>query len=176
MYLARISIGPRKPADFKRAVLDGVDQAVRHWSNVDQSEIFLTLAEHNPADFRLNKKYVAERPADVVLIQVSISRQTDVDQSQPEAPPIKLFEEIANQLRQKAGVAKNDVLLTLVEVPLQNATSGMAAFNWIALAPRPVFKPRVKAGEASSNLEENEKETEGEQIGGIDTPLIKNLD
>jgi phenylpyruvate tautomerase PptA (4-oxalocrotonate tautomerase family) len=149
MYLARVSIGSRKTAETKRQILQGIGQAFRKWAGVDRTEIFIDLNEHEPADFRLNKKFIGDDPSQLVLIQLSYSIPANEDEPQSKHRISELFSEMTVSLNEKAGISKTDVLITMIEFPNQVRSSGIATFNWVSQAPRPVFKLRAKSKEPS---------------------------
>src|SRR5262249_25726153 len=69
MPLLHISLRAGKPEAYRQAILDGLYRAMREALNVPEDDQFMTITEHDAANFRYGNAYGVVRSADVVYIQ-----------------------------------------------------------------------------------------------------------
>jgi hypothetical protein len=80
MPLLHISLRAGKPEAYRQAILDGLYRAMRDTLNVPEDDQFMTITEHDAANFRTGNAYGVVRSADVVYIQITgIMAQTPQD-------------------------------------------------------------------------------------------------
>src|SRR4051794_5055560 len=111
MPLVRVSLRRGKPDEYKRAICDGVYQALRETFTVPDEDRFITLSEHSAAEFQFSKTYMdIARSDDLVILQITVSKTRTVEQKKA------LFARIAELLSQQPGLRKEDVFINLLEV------------------------------------------------------------
>lgn len=119
MPLTRISIRKGKTAAYKRALFDQIYAAMRETFEVPDDDRFMTISEHDAADFDYGRTYLGiARSDDLVMIQLTVSNTRSPSQKQA------LFARIVERLGEDPGVRPEDVLITLVEVRKENWSFG----------------------------------------------------
>jgi phenylpyruvate tautomerase PptA (4-oxalocrotonate tautomerase family) len=119
MPLVRVSLRRGKPDDYKRAIGDGVYQALRETFTVPEEDRFVTVSEHSESEFQFSKTYMdIARTDDLVILQITVSNTRTIEQKKA------LFARIAELLSQKPGLRKEDVFINLLEVAKENWSFG----------------------------------------------------
>jgi 4-oxalocrotonate tautomerase len=119
MPLVRVSLRKGKSDDYKRAIGDGVYQALRETFTVPEEDRFVTVSEHSESDFQFSKTYMdIARTDDLVILQITVSNTRTVEQKKA------LFARIVELLAQKPGLRKEDVFINLLEVAKENWSFG----------------------------------------------------
>ena len=119
MPLVRVSLRRGKSEDYKRAIGDGVYQALRETFTVPEEDRFITVSEHAEAEFQFSKTYMdIARTDDLVVLQITVSNTRTIEQKKA------LFARIAELLSQKPGLRKEDVFINLLEVAKENWSFG----------------------------------------------------
>src|SRR3954451_18047186 len=115
MPLVRISLREGKSDDYKKAIGDGVYQALRETFTVPEEDRFVTVSEHSESEFQFSKTYMGiSRADDLVILQITVSNTRSVEQKKA------LFARIVELLAQNPGVRKEDVFIYLLEVAKEN--------------------------------------------------------
>ena len=96
MPLLHISLRAGKPESYRQAIFDGLYRAMREALNVPEDDQFMTITEHEAANFRYGNGYGVARSADVVYIQITVFNSRTAEQKKA------LFRRIAELLR-KSG-------------------------------------------------------------------------
>ena len=119
MPLVRVSLRRGKSDDYKRAIGDGVYQALRETFAVPEEDRFVTVSEHSESEFQFSKSYMGiARTDDLVILQITVSNTRSIEQKKA------LFARIAELLSQKPGLRKEDVFINLLEVAKENWSFG----------------------------------------------------
>jgi 4-oxalocrotonate tautomerase len=119
MPLVRVSLRRGKPDDYKRAIGDGVYKAMREAFNVPEEDRFVVVSEHSESEFQFSKSYLdIARSDDLVIIQITANNTRTVEQKKA------LFAKIAELLSINPGLRKEDVFVSLVDVPKENWSFG----------------------------------------------------
>lgn len=119
MPLIHISLRAGKPAAYRQAIFDGIYGAMRETFNVPEDDQFMTITQHDAADFRYGASYLdIDRSDDVVLIQITANNTRTREQK------MALFQRIAALLADNPGVRPEDVFVSLVEVEKVNWSLG----------------------------------------------------
>ena len=75
MPLARISLRRGKPATYRKAILEGIYQALRDTFDVPEGDRFMILTEHDEGDFVYDANYLGiRRSDDLVIVSPSATR------------------------------------------------------------------------------------------------------
>ena len=119
MPLVRVALRRGKSDDYKRAIGDGVYQALRETFTVPEEDRFVTVSEHTEAEFQFSRSYMdIARTDDLVILQITVSNTRSIEQKKA------LFARITELLSQKPGLRKEDIFVNLVEVAKENWSFG----------------------------------------------------
>ena len=119
MPLVRVSLRQGKSADYKKAIGDGVYQAMLETFAVPKEDRFVVVSEHTESEFQFSRTYLdIARSDDLVIIQITANNTRTVEQKKA------LFARIAELLSQDPGLRKEDVFINLVEVTKENWSFG----------------------------------------------------
>jgi phenylpyruvate tautomerase PptA (4-oxalocrotonate tautomerase family) len=119
MPLIRIALRSGKPAAYRRALAQGVYDALRETFDVPEHDFFATISEHDADGFFYDPAYFnIARGDDLVFIQITVSNTRTVEQKKA------LFRRIAERMGQNPGLRPEDVFINLVEVAKENWSFG----------------------------------------------------
>ena len=119
MPLVRVSLRQGKSADYKRAIGDGIYQAMLETFDVPKEDRFVVVSEHSESELQFSRTYFdIARSDDLVIIQITANNTRTVDQKKA------LFARIAELLSQHPGLRKEDFFINLVEVARENWSFG----------------------------------------------------
>jgi phenylpyruvate tautomerase PptA (4-oxalocrotonate tautomerase family) len=119
MPLVRVALRRGKSDDYKKAIGDGVYKAMREAFNIPEEDRFVVVSEHSESEFQFSKTYLdIARSDDLVIIQITANNTRTVEQKKA------LFAEIAELLSINPGLRKEDVFVSLVDVPKENWSFG----------------------------------------------------
>ena len=119
MPLTHISLRAGKPEAYRQAICDGLYRAMRETFNVPEDDQFMTIREHDAANFRYGASYLGiARSDDLVLIQITANNTRTLEQKKA------LFRRIAELLGERPGIRPQDVFVSLVEVAKENWSFG----------------------------------------------------
>ena len=124
MPLVHISMRSGKPDAYRQAILDGLYRALREALNVPEDDRFMTISEHDGANFSTGRAYGISRSADVVYIQITVFSSRTADQKRA------LFRQIAERLGERPGLRPEDVFVVVYDAPAENWSvgNGLAQF------------------------------------------------
>jgi 4-oxalocrotonate tautomerase len=126
MPLIRISLRRGKPADHRKAIADGVYQALRETFTVPDGDFFATIDEHDEGTFLYDRHYFGmERSNDLVIIQLTVSNTRTVEQKQA------LYRRIVERLAKDPGIRPDDVFINVVEVATANWSFGRGVAQYV---------------------------------------------
>jgi 4-oxalocrotonate tautomerase len=126
MPLARVSMRRGKPAIYRKAILDGLYQALRETFDVPEGDRFMVLTEHDQDDFAYDANYLGiRRSDDLVYIQVTVSNTRPREQKQ------KLYRRIAEKLTENPGLRPEDIFINLLEVLPENWSFGHGEAQYV---------------------------------------------
>jgi 4-oxalocrotonate tautomerase len=119
MPLVRVSLRRGKSDDYKRAIGNGVYQALQETFTVPDEDRFVVVSEHSESEFQFSKTYMdIARTDDLVILQITVSNTRTIEQKKA------LFARIVELLSQKPGLRKEDVFINLLEVAKENWSFG----------------------------------------------------
>lgn len=119
MPLLHISLRAGKPEAYRQAIFDSLYRAMRETFNVPEDDEFMTITEHDAANFRYGTSYLGvARSDDLVFIQITANNTRTVEQKKA------LFRRIAELLGESPGIRSEDVLVSIVEVAKENWSLG----------------------------------------------------
>jgi 4-oxalocrotonate tautomerase len=119
MPLVNISMRAGKPEAYRQALFDNLYRAMRETFNVPEDDQFMTITEHEAANFRYSPTYFdVARSDDLLFIQITANNTRGLEQKKA------LFKRIAELLGESPGVRPEDVFVNLVEVAKENWSFG----------------------------------------------------
>lgn len=119
MPLVHIAMRAGKPDAYRQAIFDSVYRALRETFNVPGDDQFMTITEHEPANFRYGASYLGvARSDDLVFIQITANNTRTLEQKKA------LFRRTAELLGDRPGIRPEDVFVSLVEVAKENWSLG----------------------------------------------------
>jgi 4-oxalocrotonate tautomerase len=119
MPLVRVSLRQGKSDEYKKAIGDGVYQALRETFTVPEEDRFVAVSEHSESEFQFSKTYMGiARTDDLIILQITVSNTRTIEQKKA------LFARIVELLSQKPGLRKEDVFINLLEVAKENWSFG----------------------------------------------------
>ena len=124
MPLIHISLRAGKPEAYRRAIFDGLYRAMRETLHVPEDDQFMTITEHEDANFRTGTAYAVARSADVVYIRITVFDTRTAEQKKA------LFKRTAELLGNSPGIRPEDVFVTILPSAKENWSvgNGLAQF------------------------------------------------
>jgi 4-oxalocrotonate tautomerase len=113
-----ISLHAGKPKAYRQAIFDSLYQAMRETLDVPEDDQFMTISEHDAANFRYGNAYGVARSIDVLYIQITVFNSRTVEQKKA------LFRRIAELLGENLGVRPEDVFVNIYDTPKENWSVG----------------------------------------------------
>jgi 4-oxalocrotonate tautomerase len=118
MPLIHINLRAGKPPAYRQAIFDGLYRAMREALNVPEDDQFMTITEHDAANFRYGTAYGVTRTADVVYIQITV-----FDTRTPEQKKT-LFKRTAELLGENPGIRPENVFVQVLDAAKENWSVG----------------------------------------------------
>ncbi len=118
MPILHISLRAGKPEAYRQAIFDSLYRAMRETLNVPEDDQFMTITEHDAANFRYGSAYGVVRSADVVYIQITVFNTRTAEQKKA------LFRRIAELLGENPGIRPEDVFVTVLDAAKGNWSVG----------------------------------------------------
>ena len=119
MPLVRISLREGKSEIYRRALGDGVHQAMVEAIDAPPQDRFQVITEHTSNDLIYDPNYLGiERSDNIVIVQITLSTGRKPGQKR------KLFQRIAENLEKNPGLRPQDLMISLVEVAWENWSFG----------------------------------------------------
>ena len=118
MPLAHISLRAGKSDAYRQAVFDGLYRALRETLDVPEGDQFMTITEHDAANFRYGDAFGIARSDDLVYVEITVFDTRTVEQKKA------LFRRLAELLSENPGIRPQDVFVTLADVPKENWSVG----------------------------------------------------
>ncbi|PGH57675.1 tautomerase family protein [Azospirillum palustre] len=125
MPLVHISLRAGKPETYRQAIFDGLYRAMHETFNVPEDDQFMTITEHDAANFRYSASYLGvDRSDDLVYIQITANNTRTVEQKKA------MFQRIMVLLGENPGIRPQDVFVNIVEVAKENWSLGNGAAQY----------------------------------------------
>ena len=118
MPLLHISMRAGTPAAYRQAIFDSLYRAMREALNVPEDDQFMTITEHDAANFRYGNAYGVARSADVVYIQITVFSNRTAEQKKA------LFRRIEELLGDSPGIRPEDVFVNVIDAAKENWSVG----------------------------------------------------
>ena len=118
MPFLHIALRAGKSEAYRQAIFDSLYRAMREALNVPEDDQFMTITEHDAANFRYGNAYGVARSADVVYFQITVFNTRTVEQKKA------LFRRIAELLGERPGIRPEDVFVNILEATKENWSVG----------------------------------------------------
>ena len=87
MPLTHISLRAGKPEDYRQAIFKSLYRAMRETFDVPEDDQFMTITEHDRANFRYGASYLrVSRSDELVLIQLTVSNTRTLEPEESLVP------------------------------------------------------------------------------------------
>lgn len=110
MPLVKIEIRKGYSPEYKKAILDGVHQALVDALGIPDSDRFQRIYELDKEDF----EYPPDRTRAVTMIQITMFPGRSFEAKK------ELYQNIIQNLGENPGIDGNDILIILLEPPMEN--------------------------------------------------------
>jgi phenylpyruvate tautomerase PptA (4-oxalocrotonate tautomerase family) len=119
MPLVRISLREGRSPSEKSAIGEAIHRAMVETINVPAEDRFQIFSEHPPDGLIYDSGYLGIKRSDgIVVIQITLNAGRTLEQKRA------LYRVIADRLARDPGLRKEDVLVSLIEVPRENWSFG----------------------------------------------------
>jgi 4-oxalocrotonate tautomerase len=119
MPLVRIDTSERLGADRRRALGDAVHRAMIDVLKVPEEDRFQVILAHADDALSITPRYLGiAHEEEVVLVQITLNAGRTLDQKR------EFYRRLADDLSAAAGVRREDVIVSLVEVAKENWSFG----------------------------------------------------
>ena len=125
MPLLHISMRAGKPEAYRQAIFDSLYRAMHETFNVPEDNQFMTISEHDAANFRYGASFLGiARSDDLVYIHITVFNTRTVAQKKA------LFRRIAELLGESPGIRPEDVFVNIADAAKENWSvgNGLAQF------------------------------------------------
>ena len=119
MPLVRVSLREGKPGPYRRAIGKAVYRALLEAASVPEGDEFQVISEHDSAGLIYDPNYLdIDRDDGVVFIQITLNEGRSLEVKRA------LYARIAELLADDPGVRRENVFVSLIEVPKENWSFG----------------------------------------------------
>jgi 4-oxalocrotonate tautomerase len=119
MPLARIDVPRGRTAAFRRLVGDVVYESMLETLKVPAHDRFQVISEHDAQDLLLDRSYLGiQRSPACIVVQLTLNEGRTVEQKQ------EFYRAVADGLHERAGMRREDVFISLIEVRKENWSFG----------------------------------------------------
>jgi len=110
MPISQISLQREKALPYRRAIADGIHQALVEVIGIPLEDRFQLINEYEPDNLIYNPNYLGiERSDDIVIVQITLRSGRSRDLR------VELHRRIVQILAESPGVRPQDIFITLVE-------------------------------------------------------------
>lgn len=118
MPMTHVSMRSGKPAAYRTAVLEGIHDTLHTSLGVHTDAFFMTVREHEDANFHVNTSFPFARSSDVLLVRITLTTGRSADDKQ------RFYQDLVARLARNPGVNPADVFINLIEVAADNWSPG----------------------------------------------------
>lgn len=119
MPISRIALRAGKPAEYRKALANGIQRALVETFNVPKDDVFMLITEHEADNFVYDNQYLnVQRSDDLVMVQITLNNTRTLEQKKA------LYKRMADELAESPGLRREDLLINLVEVLKENWSFG----------------------------------------------------
>ena len=126
MPLVRIDLTEGKTPEYRAKVGQVVYQATLDVLNVPKNDRFQVITEHPKGGMQIDREYLGvERSDECIFVQITLNSGRTVEMKQ------SFYKAVAEGLHEAVGLRKEDVLISLVEVPKENWSFGNGEAQYV---------------------------------------------
>ena len=119
MPLVRIFLREGTTPEYRKAIADGVHQAMIDAIAIPPADRFQVISEHQPGNLIFDRNYLdVQRSEKIVIVQITLSAGRKPGQKRA------LFRRMAELLEKSPGLRKEDLMINLVETSWENWSFG----------------------------------------------------
>lgn len=119
MPLVRIALRKGKSEEYRRALADGVHQAMVEAIDAPAQDRFQVITEYSANDLIYDPNYLGiERSDEIVIVQITLSAGRKPPQKR------RLYQRMAELLEKNPGLRPQDLMINLVETTWENWSFG----------------------------------------------------
>jgi len=119
MPFTQISLRKGKSLEFRRELMEEVYLAMRESINIPENDRFATVTELEDGNYNNSGDYMdINRSDDIVFIQITLNSGRSTEKKK------ELYATIAERLKTKPGIRKEDVVISLLEITPENWSLG----------------------------------------------------
>lgn len=118
MPLIHVSMRTGKPEAYRQAIFDSLYRAMREALGVPEDDQFMTISEHDAANFRYGNAFGVARSDDLVYIQITVFDTRTAEQKKA------LFRRIAQLLGDRPGIRPENVFVNVLDSAKENWSVG----------------------------------------------------
>lgn len=125
MPIAHIALRAGKPDAYRQAIFDNLYRAMRETLNVPEDDQFMTLTEHEAANFRVGSAFGVQRSEDVVYLRIVVFDTRTTDEKKA------LYRRLTDLLGDNPGIRPEDVFVVLTESATENWSVGNGVAQFV---------------------------------------------
>jgi 4-oxalocrotonate tautomerase len=118
MPFVHVSLRAGRPQSYRQAIFDSLYRAMRDTLHVPEGDQFMTISEHDAANFRYGAAFGIARSDDLVFIQITVFDTRTAEQKKA------LFRRIAELLGESPGIRPEDVFVNIFDAAKENWSVG----------------------------------------------------
>ena len=118
MPISHIRLCAGKPEAYRQAIFDNLYRALREVLDVPEDDQFMTITEHEPANFRYGNAFDIERSDDLVYIQITVFNTRTPEQKKA------LYRRLVDLLGESPGIRPEDIFVYIFDLPKENWSVG----------------------------------------------------
>ena len=118
MPISQVSMRAGTTAAYRQAILDGLYRALRETLNVPDDDQFMTIVEHDAANFRYGAAFGVERSDDLLYIRITVFDSRTIEQKRA------LYRRVAEVLAADPGIRPEDIFIIVTDAPPENWSVG----------------------------------------------------
>jgi phenylpyruvate tautomerase PptA (4-oxalocrotonate tautomerase family) len=119
MPLVHISLRAGQPEAYRQAIFDSLYRALRDALGVPEDDQFMTITEHDAANFRYGARYLGVARSDhLIYIQVTVFDTRTQEQKKA------LYRRAVELLGESPGIRPEDVFINVLESARENWSLG----------------------------------------------------
>jgi phenylpyruvate tautomerase PptA (4-oxalocrotonate tautomerase family) len=127
MPLVRIDLLEGKPPEYRTQVGQIVYQALLDAFTVPKDDRFQIVTEHPKAELLFDRDYLGiHRSDDCIFVQITLSSGRTVEMKQ------RFYKAVADGLHEALKLRREDVFISLVEVPKENWSFGNGEAQYVS--------------------------------------------
>jgi len=124
MPISHISMRSGKTDAYRQSIFDSLYKALREALDVPEDDQFMTITEHDAANFRYGAAFGIDRDDDLLYIHTTVFNTRTVEQKKA------LYLRITELLGESPGIRPENVFINITDSPKENWSigNGLAQF------------------------------------------------